>query len=406
MPADTAIGPAPAKPRCAESGSGLAVPPLSVYVHLPWCMRKCPYCDFNSHAVGGAMPEEDYVRVLLADLQQELDRAADRHIETVFFGGGTPTLFSAASIGRVLAAIDRHSSLDGMEITLEANPGTVERGRFADYAGVGVNRVSLGAQSFSPTRLAALGRIHSVDEIWRALDDLDLAGIENFNIDLMFGLPGQDPDEAVADVTEALRARPTHVSHYQLTIEPNTLFNRYPPSLPDEDLLAEIELATAVQLSAAGYARYEVSAWAAPGARCRHNENYWRYGDYLGIGAGAHGKLTDVDLDRIERRWKRRHPTEYMTTRRDRMAGRQVVSGSDRSFEFLLNALRLTDGFTASEFTARTGLAMTVLQPHLERARADGLLESPGAGRWRASTRGLRFLNDLQARFLPETDHD
>jgi len=389
-----------------EAAATASVPPLGLYIHLPWCVAKCPYCDFNSHAVRGALPEESYVDALLKDLADELDRAGGRAVQTVFFGGGTPSLFGARSIGRVLRAVDRRTSLGGAEITLEANPGAVEHGSFVDYARAGINRISLGVQSFVPERLAALGRVHTVDDVWRTLQELDRAGLDNFNIDLMYGLPGQHPDEAAADVAAALRAGPAHISHYQLTIEPHTLFHRCPPALPDDDLIADMEVAAAEQLAAGGYGRYEISAWAAPGRRCRHNENYWRYGDYLGVGAGAHGKLTDAPRDVIERRWKRRRPADYMADALDRLEGCRRVTADERTFEFLLNALRLTEGFTEAEFTARTGLAATQVLARLNRACADGLLESPASGHWRASAHGRRFLNDLQARFLPESPGD
>jgi oxygen-independent coproporphyrinogen-3 oxidase len=347
------------------------------------------------------MPEAAYLDALLADLADELDRAGGRPVQTVFFGGGTPSLFGARSIGRILQAVDRRTPLGDAEITLEANPGTVERGSFADYAGAGVNRISLGAQSFTPGRLEALGRIHTADDVWRALDELVCAGIDNFNIDLMYGLPGQHPDDAAADVAAALRARPAHISCYQLTIEPNTLFHHRPPTLPDEDVIADMAETAAANLVAAGYGRYEISAWAMPGRRCRHNENYWRYGDYLGVGAGAHGKLTDARRNVIERCCKRRYPADYMSDGQSRTDQRRRVPPAERAFEFLLNALRLTDGFIEAEFTARTGLEVTEVRSRLLRAATDGLLENPAPGRWRATPRGLLFLNDLQARFLP-----
>jgi oxygen-independent coproporphyrinogen-3 oxidase len=381
-------------------------PPLSLYVHLPWCARKCPYCDFNSHALQGPLPEDAYVDALLADLACEWPRAEGRRIETVFFGGGTPSLFGAGAIGRVLAWLREHDALAAAsEVTLEANPGTVERGRFADYRAAGVNRISLGVQSFDPGRLAVIGRIHGAREVWTAIDELAAAGIENFNIDLMFGLPGQTVAGAVADLEAAISARPTHVSHYQLTLEPNTLFWHQPPPLPQEDDLWAMQTQGHALLADAGYEQYEVSAWAAPGRRCGHNLNYWTFGDYLGIGAGAHGKLTQPAAGRIRRRSKLRHPAAYLRATGDRVQAQSNVEDEARTFEFMLNALRLSDGFDRELFEGRTGLAFAAAEPGLTRARARDLIGEDG-GRWCPTELGRRFLNDLQAIFLPESDHD
>lgn len=371
---------------------------IAVYVHLPWCVRKCPYCDFNSHAAPSILPEEDYVQALLADLQGDVEIAAGRSVGSVFFGGGTPSLFSARSIGRVLDGIAAALPVaEGVEVTLEANPGTVERGRFTDYATAGVNRVSLGAQSFSASRLEALGRIHSPGDIEAAVGDLEAAGLDNFNLDLMYALPGQDVDAALADLRKALSLAPAHLSLYQLTLEPGTAFYHRPPQLPDEDAALEMQLACQAELASAGLGQYEVSGYARPGRRCRHNLAYWDFGDYLGLGAGAHGKVTLPDG--TWRTEKPRMPREFMAT-----AGggglRRRVDPADLPFEWALNALRLTEGASLEAFEAATGLPAEVLLPTLESLQARGLVEEID-GRIRPSSLGSRFLNDVQAAFLP-----
>ncbi len=382
--------------------SRLTVPPLALYVHLPWCVRKCPYCDFNSHVHKGALPEAEYVAALLADLEADLPLAAGRRIETVFLGGGTPSLFRPERIAELLAGVGARLELAaGAECTLESNPGTVEHGRFAGYRDAGVNRVSLGAQSFDAGQLAALGRIHGPEDTARAVGELATAGLANFNLDLMHGLPGQGAAGAAADIRRALAFAPPHLSHYQLTLEPGTVFHERPPVLPDEEQLQAIETATHALLRSAGYAQYEISAWARPGAECRHNLNYWRFGDYLGIGAGAHGKLTDARAGTIVRTVKTKQPREYLERARTGAAQRLLaeVPAAERPFEFMLNALRLPSGFEAALYEARTGLAIADLAPTLAAAEARGLLaEQPGG--WRPTEFGRRFLNDLQAMFL------
>jgi oxygen-independent coproporphyrinogen-3 oxidase len=386
--------------------AAVSAPPLSLYVHLPWCVRKCPYCDFNSHALRGALPEAEYLEALIEDLSAELARVPGRPIETVFFGGGTPSLFGGEALGRLLGCLLEAGRLaEGAEVTLEANPGTIERGRFDDYRRAGVNRVSLGAQSFDSRRLGALGRIHGEREIWTALDELAAAGLENFNIDLMHGLPGQSAAGAVEDLRKALSAHPAHLSHYQLTLEPNTLFWHRPPGLPGEDELAQMQSLCRSLLSDAGYEHYEVSAYATAGRRCGHNVNYWTYGDYLGIGAGAHGKLTPGGPGPIVRRSKLRHPAAYLAARGDRVQEETTVTGDAVVFEFMLNALRLTDGFDRPLFEARTGLDFEAAAAGLDPARRRGLIEED-AGIWRPTALGRRFLNDLQALFLPENNND
>lgn len=377
----------------------IAPPPLGVYVHLPWCVRKCPYCDFNSHELRGPAPFDAYVDALLADLDEDLPLVAGREVGTVFFGGGTPSLCPPREVARFLAGLSARLPLAaGAEITLEANPGTVERGRFAELAAAGINRVSLGVQSFQPHLLAALGRIHDEREAHAAIAELRSAGLENWNLDLMYGLPGQTAAEAAADVEAAVAAGPPHLSLYQLTLEPGTPFHRRPPALPDDDTCAEMEDSAVTRLEAMGYRRYEVSAWSRPGRECRHNLNYWNYGDYLGVGAGAHGKLTLAD-GRILRRQRRRRPLGWLEG--PRIEAERVPGPADRLFEFMLNALRLSDGFRLEQFSARTGLPPEAALPGLRAASERGLVEQEDAGRWRPTDLGRRFLNDLQGLFLP-----
>ena len=376
--------------------------PLALYVHLPWCVRKCPYCDFNSHVHRGALPQADYVAALLQDLAADAPRARDRPVSSVFFGGGTPSLFAPEEIAAFLAgARQRVAIARDAEVTLEANPGTIEHGRFAGYRDAGVNRVSLGAQSFSAAQLRRLGRIHEARDTARAVEELAGAGLSNYNLDLMWALPGQTPGEALEDVATAISFAPPHLSHYQLTLEPGTVFHARPPALPDEDTVEAIQAATHAKLAADGYRQYEVSAWAKAGAECRHNLNYWRYGDYLGVGAGAHGKLTDA-AGAITRTEKVKQPREYL----ERAAGGSLlgttaeVAPAERPFEFMLNALRLTEGFRVEDFEARTGLAIGSIGEALERAKGRGLLETSRDG-FRSTALGQRFLNDLTAFFLP-----
>jgi putative oxygen-independent coproporphyrinogen III oxidase len=386
--------------------SAALLPPLSLYVHFPWCVRKCPYCDFNSHALHGALPEGQYVESLLRDLALQTGCAQGRELQSIFLGGGTPSLFSPAVLARLLAGVRELFALPaGVEVTLEANPGTIERGRFADYRAAGITRVSLGAQSFDPEQLERLGRIHTAADTERAVEELHAAGLTNFNLDLMYGLPQQSVAQALTDIERALALQPAHISHYQLTLEPGTIFAGRPPSgMPDTDGCADMQLACQQRLAAAQYTQYEVSAYASAGARCRHNLNYWRFGDYLGIGAGAHGKCSRVGHGRllIERSVRLREPRRYLACLDDDGAGIEwrALAMSELPFEYLLNALRLNDGFEEQEFEQRTGLAFAVVGAELARARQRGLMERSGT-RWRASTRGFNFLNDLLAEFLP-----
>lgn len=374
-------------------------PPLGVYVHLPWCVRKCPYCDFNSHELRGEAPFAAYVDALLEDLGQDSPLVDGRTVQTVFFGGGTPSLCPPEQVGRFLDGLARCLPVAAdAEVTLEANPGAVERGRFSELAAAGVNRISLGVQSFQPALLRAIGRIHDDREALAAIGELAAAGIDNFNIDLMYGLPGQSVADAAADLRRALEAAPAHLSLYQLTLEPGTPFFQRPPPLPDEEACWEMEQAAAGLLEAAGFGRYEVSAWARPGRACRHNLNYWQFGDYLGLGAGAHGKLTLAD-GRVLRRRRRRRPAGWLEG--ERLEGEEWPDAETLVFEFMLNALRLAQGFSLALFSQRTGLAAELAERRLEEARKQALMEEPTPGFWRPTALGQRFLNDLQGRFLP-----
>ncbi|HJY77910.1 MAG TPA: radical SAM family heme chaperone HemW [Burkholderiales bacterium] len=373
-----------------------ALPPLALYVHIPWCVRKCPYCDFNSHERAGSLPESEYLNALFRDLEASLPQIWGRRVFSIFVGGGTPSLFSPQSIDALLSGVRARLALDPQaEITLEANPGTVEAARFRGFRGAGVNRISIGVQSFDDRMLAALGRIHSADEARRAIDAA-LASFDNVNIDLMYALPGQTPAMARADLDEALRFGPPHVSAYQLTLEPNTVFWSKPPALPEHDVAADMQLVVEDQLGAAGYEHYETSAFARPGRRCRHNLNYWQFGDYLGIGAGAHGKLSFPD--RVTRHARAKQPNEYMKP--DARVEEGVVSAAELPFEFMLNALRLVDGFDVALFSERTGLPFQIIQSSFEDVEKRGLV----ARDWkhiRPTERGRRFLNDLLEAFLP-----
>jgi oxygen-independent coproporphyrinogen-3 oxidase len=384
------------------AGSGLTVPPpLSLYIHLPWCVRKCPYCDFNSHAAQG-IPESDYIDALLLDLERALPDIWGRRIHSVFFGGGTPSLFSVDGIDRILTGVRTLTPLQpGAEITLEANPGTVEAARFAGFRAAGVTRVSLGIQSFNPRHLQALGRIHDDAEARRAAE-LAATHFDTFNIDLMFALPGQTLAEALADIDTALSFQPPHLSAYHLTLEPNTPFGHTaPPNLPDEDTAADMQLAIEARLHEAGLQHYETSAYARPHHACRHNLNYWQFGDYLGIGAGAHSKLSFHE--RMLRQMRTKHPLQYMQAVKQgtHLADVRTLTRDDLPFEFMMNALRLNEGVPSALFGERTGLPLSVCAAAVEAARTKGLLETDPA-RLKPTLRGQRYLNDLLELFLPE----
>jgi oxygen-independent coproporphyrinogen-3 oxidase len=378
-------------------------PPLALYLHMPWCVRKCPYCDFNSHQLKSKHPDRAYIDALIDDFERELPLVEGRSIETVFFGGGTPSLFAPEEIARLLQSLQQRIEFAAnAEITLEANPGTIERGRFAGYRDAGINRVSLGAQTFSPRALERLGRIHSPDDTLRAVDELRTAELDNFNLDLMYALPQQTLEEAVADVAAACALGPRHISHYQLTLEPGTVFHARPPPLPDEDLAWNMLSECQRLMGSAGFEQYEVSAYAQRGARCRHNLNYWLFGDYVGLGAGAHGKLS-IDLPlQIMRTAKPKQPREYQDRLRsadDAVGERALILSSELPFEFMLNALRLNEGFRLSDFESRTGLDRECIAIPLANASERALIEAHGDG-WRPTDLGRRFLNDLQASFL------
>jgi oxygen-independent coproporphyrinogen-3 oxidase len=385
-----------------------APPPLSLYIHLPWCLRKCPYCDFNSHALRDIVPEAAYVDALIADLEQELPRAWGRTLHSVFLGGGTPSLFSAAAIGRLLDAVRARITLKpAAEITLEANPGTVERERLAGYRRAGVNRLSLGIQSFDTDLLKRIGRIHDGGQSRSAIAAARAAGFDNLNLDLMFGLPGQTRAQALADLLTALDYRPEHLSWYELTIEPNTWFYRHPPACPDTDTLWDIQQRGAALLRAAGYVPYEVSAWSLPEQQCSHNLNYWVFGDYLGLGAGAHGKLSDSAAQSVKRCVKTRHPRSYLEIGASGGSfGRELVlSTGDVILEFAMNALRLETGFSLATFGAHTGLPAHFITAPAARAAAAGLLRT-GDGRIVCTPDGRRYLNDVLGYFTTGTAVD
>ena len=388
-----------------------SAPPLALYLHFPWCVRKCPYCDFNSHTLHGDLPQQGYLDALLVDLDAQLPQVGDRPIVSLFLGGGTPSLFKPDALGQFFEQLRTRARIaPDAEITLEANPGTIERGRFADYRAAGINRVSLGAQSFDGEQLTKLGRIHSAQDTHTAVDELRTAGLYNFNLDLMYALPGQSLEGALSDLRTAIALNPKHLSHYQLTMEPGTVFGGRPPAgLPDDELSYEMQRACQDELARAGYAHYETSAYARDGAQCAHNLNYWRFGDYLGVGAGAHGKLTQLADSNgsvpmtITRTVREREPRRYLARGHRDAPPTTKVTRADLPFEFMMNALRLVDGFDESLFEARTGLPSNAVAHSIKRLEGRGLLESPpGApGNWRPTVLGQQFLNDVIAEFLP-----
>ncbi len=391
---ESITAPSPAGIRLAQ------LPPLALYVHIPWCVRKCPYCDFNSHQVRGELPEREYVAALLRDLEGSLPDVWGRRVVSIFFGGGTPSLFSAQSIDALLSALRARLPLAAdCEITLEANPGTFEAEKFRGYRAAGVNRLSIGIQSFNPQHLLALGRIHDETEARRAIE-IAQHSFDNINLDLMVALPKQTPEEAAADVEAALGAGTAHLSFYHLTLEPNTLFHRHPPPLPDDDTAAAMQDRVAERLAQAGYRHYEISAYAKPGRECRHNLNYWRFGDYLGIGAGAHSKISFPG--RVVRSVRFKQPKEYLQRAATGAAVQESheVGRADLVFEFMLNALRLSEGFPVGSFAERTGLQIAVAEKPLREAEARGLIARDHE-RIRPTELGLRFLNDLLQLFLP-----
>ncbi|MEP6702909.1 MAG: radical SAM family heme chaperone HemW [Betaproteobacteria bacterium] len=395
MQATIRIDASPAAPRFT------ALPPLALYIHIPWCLKKCPYCDFNSHEQKQALPERRYVDALMSDLESALPSIWGRKFSSIFFGGGTPSLFTPASIDAILAGVRARMPVPPeTEVTLEANPGTFEAQKFAEFRSAGINRLSIGIQSFNAAHLSALGRVHDDAEAHRAVE-IGLTTIGNINLDLMYALPNQSLADALADLNAAISYRPPHLSCYHLTLEPNTLFAKYPPQLPDDDASADMQDAIEAALAAAGYRHYETSAYAQPGFECRHNRNYWEFGDYLGIGAGAHSKLSFPN--RILRQVRAKQPQQYLDRidAGDAIIEQHDVTRGDAGFEFMLNALRLTDGVPAALFQERTGFPLTLVEPALRSAEAKGLLLYDYQ-RIAPSALGRRFLNDLQQLFLNE----
>lgn len=380
----------------------LAVLPLSLYIHLPWCVRKCPYCDFNSHTAPEKLAEKEYVSALAADLEQDLQQVQDRSISSIFIGGGTPSLFSAESIDNLLTQIHTLIDIDpNAEVTLEANPGAVEQGKFSEFKSIGINRLSIGVQSFSDDHLERLGRIHNRNDAIKAVESAHDAGFDNFNLDLMYGLPTQTLDNAVSDINIAIDLEPTHISHYQLTIEPNTIFHHSPPALPDDDVLCQMMTACQSQLHNREYAHYETSAYARNKFECHHNQNYWTFGDYLGIGAGAHAKITDTNMHKVTRTCKLKNPSDFIehASTSKRIDHTKILTSSELPLEFMMNALRLVRGFNASLFHERTGLSLSDIQTSLCRAVELKLLDVNDE-MIIPTDKGQRFLNDLLQLFM------
>jgi len=377
------------------------IPPVALYAHFPWCVQKCPYCDFNSYTLKEQLPEQRYIDTLLQDFDAQAQTVMGRPLTSVFLGGGTPSLFSPAAIGRLLEhARDRQGFADGCEVTLEANPGTIERGRFTEYRAAGVTRVSLGAQSFDARQLARLGRIHSADETRRAAEELHAAGLSNFNLDLMYALPDQTGADAEADLRAALALHPSHLSQYHLTIEPGTVFAAAPPAQPADEIVEDMLDRSLRVLREAGFEQYEVSGYARAGARCAHNLNYWNFGDYLGIGAGAHGKISDAARQVIVRTNQTREPRRYLAAEPGSLT-RKAIATAELPFEFAMNGFRLVEGFDEELFESRTGLEASALVHLLADAERRGLVERLN-GTWRATPQGFRFLNDILVALLPD----
>ncbi|BFM18564.1 radical SAM family heme chaperone HemW [Maricurvus nonylphenolicus] len=378
----------------------LSLPPLSLYVHIPWCVRKCPYCDFNSHVAGKELPEAEYLAALEADLQQELAYVQGRKLHSIFMGGGTPSIFSAQAIGQILTMAEKQIGFESdIEITLEANPGTFEQEKFSGYRQAGINRLSIGIQSFNDDHLQRLGRIHSHNEAVNAVAMARQAGFDNFNLDLMHGLPNQTAQQALADLQQAIDLQPEHISWYQLTIEPNTEFYSRPPTLPIDDELANIQDQGHQLLQDNGYAQYEISAYAKPQRQSRHNRNYWQFGDYLGIGAGAHGKVTLLEPQTMLRRQKTRLPQHYLDNNRDFCSASNPIPGDELALEFMMNGLRLINGVSTDLFSATTGLDLEVIREPVERLQQQGLLRSK-EGLLATTREGNRYLNSVLQAFV------
>lgn len=383
------------------------LPPLSLYIHIPWCVRKCPYCDFNSHEVKtakGELPEMDYVDALLRDLEQDLPRIWGRRVVSVFIGGGTPSLFSPEALDRLMSGLRARLAINAdAEITLEANPGTAEQEKFREYRALGINRLSIGVQSFHNDALQRLGRIHGRDEAIRAAEMAHAAGFDNFNLDLMFALPSQTSKQAAEDVATAIALEPAHISYYQLTLEPNTLFHAQPPVLPDNDLAWQMQQTGQQQLARADYAQYEVSAYAQSNRQCAHNRNYWQFGDYLGLGAGAHGKITDAAQQNITRLAKSRHPQQFMESAgtASSIQSERVLTRKEVGLEFMMNALRLNEGFEPAMFSAHAGQQLVLVESALSKAEEAGLIER-NIKLIRPTEKGRQFLDDLVTMFIED----
>jgi len=379
----------------------MPLPPLSLYIHIPWCIKKCPYCDFNSHAVKADTPEAAYIDALLTDLAEDIQRyAITRPINSIFIGGGTPSLFSPESINRLLRGIEQQLTLKpDIEITLEANPGTFESHKFAEFRALGINRLSIGIQSFNDVLLTRLGRVHSSREALIAAEIAQQSGFDNFNLDLMFGLPGAGPDDSQTDVATAISLKPTHISFYQLTLEPNTYFHKFPPQLPNDELIFDTQKRGQQLLADHGYGHYEVSAYSQLGLQCKHNVNYWQFGDYLGIGAGAHGKITQTLPQAIIRTVKPKSPEQYLQDTH-KLSGATAIPVAELPLEFIMNQLRLKQGFTAENYFASTGLSIATLEPALSESLQQGLLINQN-GRYFCSAQGWNFMDNILEKFMP-----
>ncbi len=382
------------------------LPPLSLYIHFPWCVQKCPYCDFNSHELKTSLDEKKYINALVADLEQELPLFWGRSISSIFMGGGTPSLFSPESIDDLLSALRaRLTFAPDIEITMEANPGTMELGKFKEFSHAGINRLSIGIQSFSDTKLTSLGRIHGRKEAIRAAELAHDADFNSFNLDLMYGLPFQTLEQAIEDIETAIALEPKHLSHYQLTIEPNTYFHHKPPTTPDDDQLWEMQLACQTSLAKSGYEQYEISAYSKNGFQAQHNLNYWQFGDYLGIGAGAHGKLSNAAEQKITRSWKVKQPQDYLdnATTDKRISGEKTLTRDDASFEFMMNVLRLNNGFETELFQRHVGLPITIIEKALKQAEEKGWINWE-LKRIKPTDTGRQYLNNLLELFMPDGD--
>lgn len=379
-----------------------SLPPLSLYIHFPWCVQKCPYCDFNSHELKNTLNEKKYIDALINDLEQELPLFWGRSISSIFMGGGTPSLFSPESIDQLISALRaRLTFAPDIEITMEANPGTVELGKFKEFNSAGINRLSIGIQSFNDDKLKSLGRIHGRKEAIRAAELAHDAGFNSFNLDLMYGLPNQSLAQAVDDIETAIALEPKHLSHYQLTIEPNTFFHHQPPTVPDDDKLWEMQEACQSSIAKQDYAQYEISAYAKKGYQCQHNLNYWQFGDYLGIGAGAHGKLTNAPEQKIVRSWKVKQPQDYLDKAYNdkRISGEKILSTDDAAFEFMMNALRLNEGFETEIFQQHVGLPISTVEKALKQAEEKGLIHWE-LKRIKPTETGQQYLNTLLELFM------